>query len=184
MLKCVDSDKHNNKTSMVKSDSVLREMCSVQYVVHLICCWQRRWWYSSLSFWETTCGLHLSRFFSGARLLVLSMALGDWFDQYWILLYQGRVQEDDFEQRKKLVCLLYELGFFFGLAKANTFLYYCSYRDSGLKTSVWPHSYELYLKGNVSLSEQIWRNLALHHLLTNGSSAGNGCRQSESSNSW
>ncbi len=31
--------------------------------------------------------------------------------------------------------------------------------------------------------EQIWRNLALHHLLTNRSSAVNGCRQNESSNS-
>ncbi len=29
-------------------------------------------------------------------------------------------------------------------------------------------------------SEQIWRNLALHHLLTNGSSTMNGCRQNES----
>ncbi len=28
--------------------------------------------------------------------------------------------------------------------------------------------------------EQIWRNLALHHLLTNGSPAVNGCRQHES----
>ncbi len=34
----------------------------------------------------------------------------------------------------------------------------------------------------VSSSEQIWRNLALHHLLTNGSSAVNGCRQNESPN--
>ncbi len=33
----------------------------------------------------------------------------------------------------------------------------------------------------VSLLEQIWRNLALHHLLTSGSSAVNGCRQNESS---
>ncbi len=32
----------------------------------------------------------------------------------------------------------------------------------------------------VSSSEQIWRNVALHHLLTNGSSALNGCRQNES----
>ncbi len=32
----------------------------------------------------------------------------------------------------------------------------------------------------VSLSEQIWRNLALHHLLTIGSFAVNGCRQIES----
>ncbi len=31
----------------------------------------------------------------------------------------------------------------------------------------------------VSSSEEIWRNLALHHLLTNGSSAVNGCRQNE-----
>ncbi len=31
----------------------------------------------------------------------------------------------------------------------------------------------------VSSSEQIWRNLALHHLLTNGSSAVNGCHQNE-----
>ncbi len=31
----------------------------------------------------------------------------------------------------------------------------------------------------VSSSEQIWRNLVLHHLLTNGSSAVNGCRQNE-----
>ncbi len=31
----------------------------------------------------------------------------------------------------------------------------------------------------VSSSEQIWRNLALYHLLTNGSSAVNGCRQNE-----
>ncbi len=29
-------------------------------------------------------------------------------------------------------------------------------------------------------SEQIWRNVALRHLLTNGSSAVNGCRQNES----
>ncbi len=36
----------------------------------------------------------------------------------------------------------------------------------------------------LSSSEQIWRNLALHHLLTNGSSAVNGCRQNESPNSW
>ncbi len=36
----------------------------------------------------------------------------------------------------------------------------------------------------VSSLEQIWRNLAFHHLLTNGSSAVNGCRQNESPNSW
>ncbi len=36
----------------------------------------------------------------------------------------------------------------------------------------------------VSSREQIWRNVALHHLLTNGSSAVNGCRQNESPNSW
>ncbi len=35
-----------------------------------------------------------------------------------------------------------------------------------------------------SSSEQIWWNLALHHLLTNGSSALNGCRQNEGPNSW
>ncbi len=35
----------------------------------------------------------------------------------------------------------------------------------------------------VSSLEQIWRNVALHHLLTNGSSAVNGCRQNESPNS-
>ncbi len=34
----------------------------------------------------------------------------------------------------------------------------------------------------VSSSEQIWRNSALYHLLTNGSSAVNGCRQNP--NSW
>ncbi len=34
----------------------------------------------------------------------------------------------------------------------------------------------------VSSSEQIWRNLALHHLLTSMSSAVNGCRQNESPN--
>ncbi len=28
-------------------------------------------------------------------------------------------------------------------------------------------------------SERIWRNLALHHLLTNGSFAVNGCRQTK-----
>ncbi len=112
MLKCVNSDKPNNKTSMVKSDSVLREMCS---------CSSLFIWYAvgkdvdDTAVWafekphvvsiSLVFPLHLS---SGARLLVLSMALGDWFDQYWILLYQGRLQEDDFEQRKKLVCLLYE----------------------------------------------------------------------------
>ncbi len=32
----------------------------------------------------------------------------------------------------------------------------------------------------VSSSEKFWRNLALHHLLTNGSSAVNGCRQNKS----
>ncbi len=31
---------------------------------------------------------------------------------------------------------------------------------------------------------QIWRNVSLHHLLTNGSSEVNGCRQIESPNSW
>ncbi len=36
----------------------------------------------------------------------------------------------------------------------------------------------------VSSSEQIWRNVALHHLLTNESSAVNGCRQNESPNNW
>ncbi len=36
----------------------------------------------------------------------------------------------------------------------------------------------------VSSSEQICRNVALHHLLTNRSSAVNGCRQNESPNSW
>ncbi len=36
----------------------------------------------------------------------------------------------------------------------------------------------------VSLLEQIWRNVSLHHLLTKGSSAVNGCRQNESPNSW
>ncbi len=34
----------------------------------------------------------------------------------------------------------------------------------------------------VSSSEQIWRNLEWHHLLTNGSSAVNGCRQNKSPN--
>ncbi len=36
----------------------------------------------------------------------------------------------------------------------------------------------------VSSSKQIWRYVALHHLLINGSSAVNGCRQNESPNSW
>ncbi len=36
----------------------------------------------------------------------------------------------------------------------------------------------------VSLLEQIWRNLELYYLLTNGSSAVNGCRQNESPNIW
>ncbi len=36
----------------------------------------------------------------------------------------------------------------------------------------------------VSSCEQIWRDLTLHPLLTNGSSAVNGCRQNESPNSW
>ncbi len=35
----------------------------------------------------------------------------------------------------------------------------------------------------VASSEQIWRNVSLHHLLTNGSSVVNGCRQNESPNS-
>ncbi len=35
--------------------------------------------------------------------------------------------------------------------------------------------------GFVSSSEQILRNLALHHLLINGSSAVNGCRQNDES---
>ncbi len=33
----------------------------------------------------------------------------------------------------------------------------------------------------VSSSEEIWRNIAVHHLLTNEV---NGCRQNESPNSW
>ncbi len=36
----------------------------------------------------------------------------------------------------------------------------------------------------VSSWEQILRNVALHHLLTDGSSAVNGCRQNEIRNSW
>ncbi len=36
----------------------------------------------------------------------------------------------------------------------------------------------------VSSLEQVWRNAALHHLLTSGCSAVNGCRQNESPNSW
>ncbi len=37
----------------------------------------------------------------------------------------------------------------------------------------------------MSLSlHQIWRNVALHHCLSNGCSAVNGCRQNESLNSW
>ncbi len=40
-----------------------------------------------------------------------------------------------------------------------------------------------YVDEFVSSSEQIWRNVALHHLLTSESSAVNGCRQNESPNS-
>ncbi len=36
----------------------------------------------------------------------------------------------------------------------------------------------------VSSSEQIWRNVALHHLLIDESSEVNGCRQNETPNSW
>ncbi len=36
----------------------------------------------------------------------------------------------------------------------------------------------------VSSLEQIWSNWTWQHLLTNGSSAVNGCRQNESSNNW
>ncbi len=36
----------------------------------------------------------------------------------------------------------------------------------------------------VSSSNQIYRNVALYHLLTNGSSSVNGCRQNESPNNW
>ncbi len=35
-----------------------------------------------------------------------------------------------------------------------------------------------------SSSEQIWRNYAFDHLLTNGTSAANRCRQNESPNCW
>ncbi len=35
-----------------------------------------------------------------------------------------------------------------------------------------------------SSSVQIWKNVALHHLLTSESSAVNGCRQNEIPNSW
>ncbi len=36
----------------------------------------------------------------------------------------------------------------------------------------------------VSSSAQIWRDVMLHHLLTNGSSAANGCHQYESPDNW
>ncbi len=36
----------------------------------------------------------------------------------------------------------------------------------------------------VSSLERIWRDIALHHLLINVSSAVNGCRQNESPNDW
>ncbi len=32
--------------------------------------------------------------------------------------------------------------------------------------------------------EKIWKNVALHHFPTNGSSAVNGCRQNESPDIW
>ncbi len=41
-----------------------------------------------------------------------------------------------------------------------------------------------YVDEFISLSKQIWGNVALHHLLIDGSSAVNGCRQNESQNSW
>ncbi len=37
---------------------------------------------------------------------------------------------------------------------------------------------------SVFSSEKIWKNVALHDFLTNGSYAVNGCRQNESPNSW
>ncbi len=41
----------------------------------------------------------------------------------------------------------------------------------------------LFLRDFSLLLEQLWKNLALHHLLTNGSSAVNGWHQNESPNS-
>ncbi len=57
------------------------------------------------------------------------------------------------------------------LVKKNKIKMYLSiYSSSGHPRSRWVNS----------SSEQIWINLLLHHLLTNGSSAINGCRQNES----
>ncbi len=63
-------------------------------------------------------------------------------------------------------------------------------RDKGIQRNSSPknenmlESYPKDVDDFFSLSEQIWRNVALHHLLTNGSSSVNGCRQNESPNSW
>ncbi len=80
--------------------------------------------------------------------------------------------------------------------KGSIFVNFLNNRSKGLTMQIYFHSLWSYLprvptilttwvNEFVSSSEQTWRNLALvHHLLTNGYSAVNGCRQNECPNIW
>ncbi len=46
------------------------------------------------------------------------------------------------------------------------------------------HSQAIQEADEFVFSSEIWRNVALHHLFTNGLFAVNGCHQNESLNSW
>ncbi len=62
--------------------------------------------------------------------------------------------------------------------KNNLHSFWCPYGSAA------PLAFAYSFAEFVSLSEIIWKNVALYLLLTNGSSAVNGCRQIESPNSW
>ncbi len=56
----------------------------------------------------------------------------------------------------------------------------CSFQYSSPKNETWGKGFH----PQPCNPEQIWIHLSLHHLLTSGLSAVNGCRQNESPNSW
>ncbi len=74
------------------------------------------------------------------------------------------------------------------VARYNIFVLFSSFKVKGIVHQKGTFSEHLLTQAIqdvdefVSSCEQIWRNVALHQLLTYGSSAVNGCRQTESPN--
>ncbi len=80
-----------------------------------------------------------------------------------------------YENTLKLWAVLYFFNF-----KMNKILRF-THNENLLKIMIYSRWVCLFIRTDLDRLEQ---NLSLHHLLTNGSSTVNGCRQNESPNSW